>query len=201
MKLTLRCSVLRLICVCCGIFVFSTTASCDDAIDQPLGSDIVVRVAKIDEDIVLDGMFVVAATPREVWAVMLDYDRMADFLENIQESRIIEKSADKIIVFQRGKAVLGPFSAPYETTRQVDLVSVREVRSHVIGGNIKKSTGIVLLEPGLTETKVFYHNETIPNVYAPFVLTKSSIEAQVRRQLELMRAEILRRKSLPRKPE
>jgi hypothetical protein len=163
--------------------------------------DVTVRIAKIDEDIVMDGSFVVAATQKEVWDVLVDYERMPAFLNNIQENRIIQRVGNRIILFQRGTAILGPFSSSIESTRQVDLVPMREIRSHVLAGDIKKSTGVVIVEPGLTETKVIYHNETTPHINLPFVLTRSSIESQIRRQLELMRNEILRRKLLARKPD
>jgi carbon monoxide dehydrogenase subunit G len=189
-----------LCCIYCCLF-FAAPAFGQDAAPQYRDADIVVNVSKVEEDIILEGTFTVAATQKEVWAVMLDYDRMAEFLENIDESRIVQKSDNKLIVFQRGRATLGLFWASFESTRQVDLIPMREIRSHVIGGNIVKSNGVVVLESTGAETKVTYRNETIPNVYAPFVLSKSSIEAQVRRQFQLIRAEIMRRKGLPRKAE
>jgi carbon monoxide dehydrogenase subunit G len=186
-------------CICC--MLLAAPAFGQDAGPQYRDADIVVNVSKVEDDIILEGTFVVAATLKEVWAVMLDYDHMAEFLENIDESRIVQKSENRLIVFQRGRATLGLFWASFESTRQVDLIPMREIRSHIIGGNIVKSNGHVVLESTGAETKVIYRNETIPNVYAPFALSRSSIEAQVRRQFQLIRAEIMRRKGLPRKPE
>jgi hypothetical protein len=194
----LRGAVVHLSCMVCICLAFAALAAGAEPAMPPLDSDITVRVSKAGDDVILEGGFVVAASQREVWAVMVDYDRMPEFLENIHESRILQRVGNKIILFQRGTAYLGPFSSTIESTRQVDLVPMREIRSHVIGGDIKKSTGVVVLEPGLTETRVSYYNETTPHINLPFIITRPSLEGQARRQLELMRNEILRRKILAR---
>jgi len=64
---------------------------------------------------------------------------------------------------------------------------MREIRSHVISGNVKKSDSLTRLVTEAGQVKLVYHNESIPNVKFPFDLGKEAIERQIRKQFEQMR--------------
>jgi hypothetical protein len=166
-----------------------------DSKERSSDSDIFVQTSKPDEDIVVEVALNVTASPKEVWAVLTDFDNMSKFLENIEESIVIETNGNKVIIFQRGKAWLGPFFSSYESKREIDLTPMSEIRSRVIGGNIKKSDGVITLEAKAGLTKIIYHAETTPNIIFPFWIAKSAIEKQIRSQFQEIRTEILRRRN------
>ena len=166
-----------------------------DSKEPPFDSDIYVLTSKPDDDLIVDVVMTVPASPKEVWAVLTDFDNMSKFLENIEESIVIETNGNKLIIFQRGKAWLGPFFSSYESRREINLVPMSEIRSRVIGGNIKKSDGVITLETKGQLKKIIYHAETIPNIIFPFWIAKSAIEKQIRSQFQEIRTEILRRRN------
>jgi hypothetical protein len=165
-----------------------------DTTEPSPDSDISVQTSKPDEDLVVDVALNVNASPKEVWAVLTDFDNMSKFLENIEESKILEKNGNKLIIFQRGKAWLGPFYSTYESKREIDLKPMSEIRSRVIDGNIKKSDGVLTVEVKGQGTRIVYHAETTPNIVFPFWIAQSAIEKHIRSQFQEIRNEILRRR-------
>jgi carbon monoxide dehydrogenase subunit G len=178
----------------CCLF-HAPVCSAIDSKEPSSDSDIFVQTSKPDDDLVVDVALTVAASPKEVWAVLTDFDNMAKFLENIEESWTIEANGNKVIIFQRGKAWLGPFFSSYESKREIELTPMSEIRSRVISGNIKKSDGVITLEAKGQITKIVYHAETTPNIIFPFWIAKSAIEKQIRSQFQEVRTEILRRRN------
>lgn len=167
--------------------------SADDKTEARDRSDIVVHASKVGDDILTDVRFTVVATQKQVWAVLIDYDHMPEFLHHLDESRIIKKSGDTLTVSQHGKVAFGPFSSSYQTIRKIDLVPMRTIRSRVISGNIKKSNGMTTLTSEAGRILVVYHNESTPNINLPFALSRDAIEEQVRQQFQDFRTEVLRR--------
>jgi hypothetical protein len=176
----------------CSLFHAAVCSAADSG--EPSSDEIFVQTSKPDDDLIVDVALTVAASPKDVWAVLTDFDNMSRFLENIEESRTLETNGNKLLIFQRGKAWLGPFFSSYESRREINLVPMTEIRSRVVGGNIKKSDGLLTLEAKGQGTKIIYHAETTPNIIFPFGLAQYAIEKQIRSQFQEIRAEILRRR-------
>ena len=80
------------------------------------------------ENIVIDLNFPVPATQQEVWDMLIDFDRMAHFVSNLKESKVISVSQDKLTIFQRGAGTYGPLIYPFESTREVRLVPYNKIK-------------------------------------------------------------------------
>ncbi|HWZ46721.1 MAG TPA: SRPBCC family protein, partial [Herbaspirillum sp.] len=69
--------------------------------------DLTINVQKSDGMLVVDVDMLVEASPSEVWAVLTDYDHMAQFLPNLRSSKVIEKVDGKIKLDQSGAVSYG----------------------------------------------------------------------------------------------
>ncbi|MDQ3186367.1 MAG: SRPBCC family protein [Pseudomonadota bacterium] len=157
-------------------------------------NDIEVQVKMAGENVIVDVIFAVAATQQEVWAVLTDFDHMADFVSNLRESKVVSVSGDTLTIFQRGAATYGPVSYPFESTREIRLMPFHKIRTHLISGNMRKMEGTTHLIDEGGQTRVIYHTDTMPGVWIPSLVGKVFIEHEMREQFREMRNEIIKRK-------
>jgi hypothetical protein len=82
----------------------------------------------------------------------------------------------------------------FAATGSVELLPMREIRSHLIKGDFKsyKSTTRLVEKP--SGTLVVHHGEYVPTAWLPPLIGPSIIESQTRKQYEEFIAEITRRK-------
>lgn len=160
-----------------------------------LAEDILVSVQVRDGEVFVDVDLLVGAAPREVWAVLTDFDRMSAFISNLESSSIVSASGHTIMIAQRGKAAYGPLSFDFDNVRELKLTPYSRIDSRLIKGNsLKKLEGTTRLAEVASGTRITYHGESIPNAWIPPGIGKSFIERETREQFAEIRQEILKRK-------
>jgi carbon monoxide dehydrogenase subunit G len=176
------------------LFTWSVLFTAGSLADSLEGRDIEVRVNMVGENIIIDLDFAVPATQQEVWDVLTDFDRMADFVSNLKESKVVSVSEDKFTIFQRGAATYGPVTFPFESTREVRLIPYRKIGTHLISGNMRKLEGTTHLIDEGGQTRVVHRTDAIPKVWIPAAMGKVFIAHEMREQFNEMRNEIIKRK-------
>jgi ribosome-associated toxin RatA of RatAB toxin-antitoxin module len=161
--------------------------------------EMTLDVGKNGEAVIVNADIVMPGTPAEVWEVLTDFNRMAEFLPNIRYSKIIDNHDNLLQVEQSGKASYGPFSFSFQFVREIVLTPPREMRSHVLKGNFHRMDSRMQLVPEGADTRILYHSESVPNFLLPPGIAVAVTEKTTRGQFEAMKAEILRRKGLPQK--
>ena len=164
--------------------------------DSPDGKDIEVKVNMAGESVIVDVTFSVPAIQREVWDVLVDFDHMADFVSNLKESKVVSVSGNTLTIFQRGAAIYGPVSYPFESMRKIRLMPFHKIRTQLISGNMRKMEGTTHLVDEGGQTRVIHHTDTIPELWIPLELGRVFIEHEMREQFQEMRNEIIRRKRI-----
>jgi carbon monoxide dehydrogenase subunit G len=183
---------LRIVLICMlGFFIFGSIAA-----DSTLESDkeIKVVVKRSGDLLLIDVSFTVTATTQEAWNVLTDYDRMAQFLPNVDSSSVIERSGNKLKVAQKGRSSRGLLSFALDYVREIELIPYHEIHSRVISGTLKKLDALTQLTPLESGTRVTYHSESLPNAWIPPGIGPLFIENEMRKQFENFRNEMLRRK-------
>ncbi len=157
--------------------------------------DIIVKVQKKGEWVIVDVDFPVDATVPETWNVMTDYDNMSKFVSNLLSSRILGRDGNTLSVEQKGKASRGPLTISFENVREIVLTPQREVHSRLVSGDLKASEFTTRVIDRGAFTQIINHGEFIPNIWVPPVIGPALIEAETRKQFQELRLEILRRKA------
>jgi ribosome-associated toxin RatA of RatAB toxin-antitoxin module len=170
---------------------FAVAATADAVQDQ----ETEIQIKKSGETLIVDVNLSVPASPHETWDVLTDYDHMAQFLPNLQFSKIIEAAGNKILVSQKGQVTYGPLSFSFDSVREVVLTPYSEIRSQVISGSIKQASGTTRLLPDGEETRIVHHSESVPGIWVPPLIGKKIIASEIRQQYGEMRKEIMRRKA------
>ena len=176
------------------LFMWSVLFTAGSFADSLKGKDIEVQVNMAGENIIIDLNFAVPATRQEVWDVLTDFENMANFVTNMKESKVISVSEARLRIFQRGAGSYGLLRYPFESTREVRLIPYREIRSHLISGNMHKLDGATYLIDEGGQTRVIHRSDAIPKVWIPAALGKVFIEIEMREQFNEMRNEIIKRK-------
>ena len=158
-------------------------------------ADIQVEVSQNGDQIRVDVDLPVKATQVETWNVMTDYDNMAKFVSNLQESHIIERAGNELVVMQKGKAVRGPFTFAFENVREIRLVVPSEVHSRLISGDLESSEFTTRVVDHGNSSQIINHGEFVPKIWVPPIIGPAVIAAETRKQFAELRAEIMRRKT------
>ena len=155
-----------------------------------------VSVSTQGEKVVVDVRANVAARHAVVFAVLTDYEHMADFVSSLASSTVLARRDNVLEVEQRGQTAVGPFHFSFWSVRTVELVGEREVRSKLLRGDFKsyEFTTAVGAGPAGTIT-VTHHGEYVPKAWIPPIVGRSRIEAGVRRQYDELIAEMMRREA------
>ena len=165
--------------------------------DSPPEPGIDIRVQIDEGTVTVDVEFFVRATPEEAWVVMTDFDNAARFIHKLQESRILSRSPESMVVSQKGTMGLGPFSVPIESVSEIRLQPLEKIQSRMISGNMKKYDSDTALQREAEGTRVVYRVESIPDVWIPPLIGRAMIEYETRSRFRQLVEEILRRKANP----
>ena len=157
--------------------------------------DINVSVTRKGDVVRVRADFSVPVSAPQAFAVLTDYDHMRDFLPDVVESKIIQRSPSRLVVAQSARMKLGFISVPFETVRQVDLEPPGKLVSHALSGTVSKAEVTTTLVETEGTTLVTYDSEAALSSWLPAGIGASIIGTHVREQLTHMRAEMLRRRS------
>lgn len=174
-----------------SLLLFHSDADADTASDR----DISIHVEKNGETIIVDVNFQVPVSQREAWDVLTDFDHMAEFVSNLQSSKVTSRNGNKLQVAQKGKAAHGMLSFAFESVRDVELIPHHTIHTQLVSGNLKKLNGTTQLAIDDGATRISYHGESVPAVWVPPVIGTKFIQNEVVEQFREMRAEMMKRKS------
>ena len=176
-----------------GALVVCTLVPARDTAAQG-NDDIKVSVTRKGDVVKVRADFAVSVGASQAFAVLTDYDHMRDFLPNVVESKVIQRSPDRLVVSQSVRMKVGFLSIPLETVRQVDLEPPYKLVSHALSGTVSKAEVTTTLVEAQGKTVVTYESEATVSSWLPTGLGTSIIGAHIREQLTSMRAEMLRRR-------
>lgn len=155
--------------------------------------DVTLRIERVDDGFVLEGTFQVPVPSTVAWAVLTDYEGMPRFMEDLQESRVIERDGTRLRLVQRGVTRLGPFAFDFDVEREVILEPERAVHSRALRGNVKKLDMHTFVEPEGTGTRIRFRATMVPDFWVPPLVGARLIRTRFERQFENMLKEMRRR--------
>ena len=160
---------------------------------QPLVSESDVRVVRSGGSFTVDVSVHVPVDTAQAWAVLTDFEHMAEFVPNLTSSQVTEHSDTVLKVEQKGLARYGIFSSHFESIREIHLVPMREIRAHGLGGNIQRMESLMQLEAEEAGTRLTYHAEVLPGFWLPPLIGPALVRRETAEQFSAMLQEMLRR--------
>ena len=159
-------------------------------------SDIVVHARKDGATITVEVACPVDAPRAVIWDVLTDYDHMAQFISNLEQSAVRVRMGERLQVHQKGKASRGPLTFPFESVREIELVPQSEIRSKMISGDTMPATFTTRIEAAGDKLHIVHTGTYTPSMWVPPVIGPALIEMETRKQYGEIRDEIARRAAL-----
>ncbi|VTU17004.1 SRPBCC family protein [Variovorax sp. RA8] len=132
--------------------------------------------------------------PRTVWAVISDYDRLADFIPDMSSSRVIRRDGDQVLIEQTGEFAFLFFRQPVEVRLSVRESPPRRIVAHAVGGNLQSMEGHYAVEslPG-NQVRLSYSGRLVPGFQVPAFVSRMAVRSTMDRQFRALVQEIVRR--------
>ncbi len=129
-----------------------------------------------------------------VWAVITDYDHLADFIPYMLTSRVVQRDADRLVIEQTGEFSFLFFRQPVQAQLAVVESPQRRVMARAVGGNLREMEGRYTLESLPAGTvRLTYSGRLVPNFAVPPVIGKLVMRNVLANQFSAMVKEIVRR--------
>ncbi len=158
--------------------------------------DIEVHVRKDGQNITVDVDCPVDAPRSVAWDVLTDYDHMAQFISNLEYSRIEDRVDNLLRVHQKGKASRGFLSLTFDNVRMIELVPYNEIRSQLVSGDLKSGSFVTRIVETGGRIHILNDGHYTPTLWVPPLIGPALIEAETQKQFGEIRAEILRRSAM-----
>jgi len=132
--------------------------------------------------------------PSIVWSVISDYDHLAEFIPDMNGSRVVQLDGDKLLVEQTGEFGILFFRQPVEVTLSVVESPMRRIVAHAVGGNLREMEGRYELENLPTgAVRLLYEGRVVPDFPVPPIIGTMVVRSVLSRQFTAMVKEIMRR--------
>jgi carbon monoxide dehydrogenase subunit G len=132
--------------------------------------------------------------PRTVWAVISDYDHLAEFIPDMRSSRVIRRDGDQVLVEQTGEFGFLFFRQPVEVRLAVSELPQRRIVAHAVGGNLQSMEGRYLVESlANDQVRLSYSGRLVPGFQVPPFVSRLAVRSTMDRQFRALVQEILRR--------
>jgi polyketide cyclase/dehydrase/lipid transport protein len=162
------------------------------------GQEVTVRASREGDAVVLEAQGHVKAEARLAWEVVTGYDHYAEFVPDLDSSRILMRLGDTAIVEQRGRLGFFLFQFPLQVRLMVTETPFERVSSYAISGNVKEMTGTYELVPEGTTLRFLYHGRIVPAFQLPSLIGVAAVRHAVEQQFTALVKEVQRREALAR---
>lgn len=152
-----------------------------------------VQVQRTGQSFTIDLSFYAPVPPARAWAVLTDFEHMAEFLPNLTSSHVSKLSDTELKVSQTGVAKYGMFSTNFESVREITLTPETEIHAHGVGGNLQHLESVMHLHPEGSGTKLVYHVEAMAGFWFPPLIGPSLVRHDTAAQFSAMVREMQRR--------
>lgn len=154
-----------------------------------------IRVQDQDGTIVINITYRLPVSQSVAWDVLTDFDNMASFVPNMEQSRVLQRDGKRMVVEQKGQVSFGILSFPYESKREIELTPYQMLRTRALSGTKINST--TTLTPQGKSTLLSYRAVAVPDLPVPSSVITSSLGEMLEAQFKAMEREMESRAAKP----
>jgi ribosome-associated toxin RatA of RatAB toxin-antitoxin module len=145
------------------------------------------------EAVVVEASAELSAAPELAWQTVTDYGALADFIPDLELSRVISRDGRRVRVEQKGTAALLLLKRTFEVHLDIEEEPFRTVTSRAVAGSFRRMVGRYELTPTPQGTRFAYTGTIEPDFWVPAFLETAAVRRAVARQFQAMVSEIERR--------
>lgn len=133
------------------------------------------------------------APPALCYAVLADFDRLADFVPGLVSSQVISAPGQPVLLRQVGEASAGPFDYTLDVTLAVHETPPQRIEFERTDGNLRQMKGNWTVSGDGDACDIGYRADMEPDFWVPPLIGPRLMRKRVETQLEGVLAEIHRR--------
>ena len=164
-------------------------------------ADIAVNVTRNGDGLQIDANAEFDGTIARTWQVLTDYNRLAEFVPDVQSSRVISREGNLVQVEQKGEARFLFVSFPIDVRLAITKHPYDRIVSRSIAGNFQEMRGMYQLEAGQGRVLLRYSGYMVPNFYVPPLIGTLVLRHNVETSFRALVNEIERWHAQPALPE
>jgi ribosome-associated toxin RatA of RatAB toxin-antitoxin module len=157
------------------------------AVSAP-AADIVVRASRSGDVLQVEASAELEGSLENAWQVLTDYGRLAEFVPDLQVSRVISRDHNTAVVEQKGEARLLFFSYPIDVRLAITEKPREQVVSRAVAGNFREMHSTYALEARQGRVFLRYSGRLEPDFYVPPLigtyLLRTNVESMFRALVE-----------------
>ncbi|MBY0240853.1 MAG: SRPBCC family protein [Burkholderiaceae bacterium] len=178
---------------------------CTHALGQPAKNDppkLEVAVNRIHQDNLhlyeVDANGTVQASLATVWKTLTNYEKMNEFVPDMQSCRVLSRNGNEVIIEQFGTARFLFMSKSIHLIVRATEQPMTAIDIALISGDMKHYESrwelVALPEGG---TRVVYSGKLVPNFYVPGILGTNIIRSDIERMMGAVLARIDKAEAAP----
>ena len=155
-------------------------------------------------DVVRDGSAVevrssieAPAAVEQCYAVLVDFDRLAEFIPGLESSRIVSAPGEPLLLRQVGSTTAGLSSFTFDVTLAVMLEPPHRITFRRVAGNLEQMAGSWQVSGDAAHCVVQYQAVLEPSFWVPPLIGPLLIRHKVEQQIDGLAAEIVHRAGQP----
>jgi hypothetical protein len=164
-------------------------------------AEVAVAVTRSGDAFQIEASAEFAGTVARTWKVLTDYDRLAEFIPDMETSRVLSRNGNESVVEQKGEARVLFFSFPLDLRLAVVERPYERVVSRAVAGNFREMRGTYSLEAGQGRILLHYTGRMVPNFFVPPLIGTLALKRNVETSFRALVDEIERRQGEPAVPE
>lgn len=163
-------------------------------------AEIIVHVTRNGEALHVDARAEFEGTVAGAWQVLTDYGRLAEFVPDLESSRVISREGNRVQVEQRGQARLLFFSFPIDVRLDITEQPKARIVSRAVAGNFREMVGAYTVEAERGRVYLRYTGRMVPDFFVPPLIGTLALRYNVESTFGALVEEIERRQALSQKP-
>lgn len=158
-----------------------------------------VSVNRVDQD--AQHMYEVNATGAvnaplpKVWRILTNYERMTEFVPDMESCKVLSRNGNEVIIEQFGVARFLFMNRTIHLIVRATEQPMSSIDIALISGDMKhyESRWELIPIPETGGTKIVYHGKLLPNFYVPGLIGSKMIRSDIERMMGAVLARLDRR--------
>ena len=160
-------------------------------------AEVAVHVSRNGDTFQVEASAEFDGTIIRTWQVLTDYGRLAEFVPDLQSSRVISRDGNQAVLEQKGQARVLFFSYPIDVRLAVTEQPHERVVSHSVSGNFREMRSVYSLEAVQGRVALRYTGRMVPDFYVPPVIGTLALKNNVEASFRALVEEIERQQAQP----
>ena len=162
-------------------------------------ADIVVDVKRSGDVFSIEAHAEFPGGVARTWEVLTDYDRYAEFIPELTQSRVISRKGREVQVDQKGQTRVLFLNYPLDVRLAVSEQPYERVSSRAVAGSFREMRNAYVLEAREGRVLLRYTGRLVPDFYVPPIFGTLVLRRTVESMFEALVEEMERRNASEKK--